>query len=407
MIIKKLAVPFINEKLLQQVEHCYIATAAISEAGFDFIRSRIPTKTKMEIVTGLDVPTSPEVLKRIWKNYQGRISLNIYTRNFFHANTYIFDLPFRKSVAFVGSGHCTLEGLKDGEELFYKITDAKEIENLKSWFIGYHEFAEPLNEALIQEYEWLYPTLKERDRATRAEKKQFLSLTTAGFSWDQLKLKNHYFQKEDYLTFANNKARFDTPELQEERKKVQTKLLTLHEQLKDHLGKLKLIAAADPTALVSSLDPKQHVDRQLRSMWLSYGSSANVEEGTHMRIQIDQNCISLCLVAGTPGSGKADREYFMKRMNEVEYRKHYFALLQRLGANYWMEIAGERKPIDSFAREDAVWEFTQTDQWMFYTFTIGMNYSISSVELSRETIATNLLKELDKLSLLYHQMKTP
>jgi hypothetical protein len=94
-------------------------------------------------------------------------------------------------------------------------------------------------------------------------------------------------------------------------------------------------------------------------------------------------------------------------MNEVEYRKHYFALLQRLGANYWMEIAGERKPIDSFAREDAVWEFTQTDQWMFYTFTIGMNYSISSVELSRETIATNLLKELDKLSLLYHQMKTP
>ena len=86
MIIKKLAVPFINEKLLQQVEHCYIATAAISEAGFDFIRTRIPTKTKMEIVTGLEMPTSPTVLQRIWRNYQGRITLNIYTRNDFHAN---------------------------------------------------------------------------------------------------------------------------------------------------------------------------------------------------------------------------------------------------------------------------------------------------------------------------------
>jgi hypothetical protein len=95
MLIKKLAVPFINDKLLQQAEHCYIASAAISEAGFDFIRSRIPTKSKMEIVTGLDVPTSPEVLRRIWRNYQGRITLNIYTRNFFHANVYIFDLPFR------------------------------------------------------------------------------------------------------------------------------------------------------------------------------------------------------------------------------------------------------------------------------------------------------------------------
>ncbi len=167
MIIKKLAVPFINDKLLQQVEHCYIATAAISEAGFDFIRSRIPTKTKMEIVTGLDVPTDPEVLRKIWRHYQGRITLNIYTRNSFHTNVYIFDLPFRKSVAFVGSGHLTLEGLKDSEELFYKITDAKEIENLKSWFIGYYEFAEPLNETLIQEYELVYPTFKERESKSR------------------------------------------------------------------------------------------------------------------------------------------------------------------------------------------------------------------------------------------------
>ena len=80
MIIKKLAAPLINDKLLQQAEHCYIATAEISEEGFDFIRSRIPAKTKMDMVTGMNGKTSVEVLRRIWKNYQGRINLNFYTR---------------------------------------------------------------------------------------------------------------------------------------------------------------------------------------------------------------------------------------------------------------------------------------------------------------------------------------
>ncbi len=55
MLIKKLAAPLINEKLLQQAEHCYIASASISEVGFDFIRSRIPPKCKMDLVTGLEL----------------------------------------------------------------------------------------------------------------------------------------------------------------------------------------------------------------------------------------------------------------------------------------------------------------------------------------------------------------
>jgi hypothetical protein len=54
-------------------------------------------------------------------------------------------------LGFIGSGTFTLEGIKDQEELFYKITDQKEVENLKSWFIGYYEFSEPLTEKMIQE----------------------------------------------------------------------------------------------------------------------------------------------------------------------------------------------------------------------------------------------------------------
>jgi len=417
MLIKKLAVPFINDKLLQQVEHCYIATAAISEAGFDFIRSRIPPRSKMEIVTGLDVPTPPEVLRRIWRNYQGRITLNIYTKNFFHANVYIFDLPFRKAVAFVGSGHFTLDGIKDGEELFYKITDAKEIENLKSWFTGYYEFAEPLSEELIREYEYLYPTLKQRDIASRQEKKQFIALTTAGFNWDHIKFKLQYFKKEDYLALSSSKARISTPEIQAERISVQNKLIQLHGLIRQHLHGLKLHEDHDQNHLVSSLDPADHPDHKLHTMWIAYGRSEadlkkyNPQPGLtdvmHLQIILQQKDVGVWLVPGKPNAGKADREYFKNNMNDAEYRNPFFKLLSGLGVGYWIEIAGDKKAIESFQNEEALWEFTKADDWMYYAFIIGKNYSPADIEISNENIATTITKEFDKLVLLYRHMKDP
>lgn len=415
MLIKKLAVPFINDKLLQQVEHCYIATAAISQSGFEFLRSRIPFKSKIEMVTGLDAPTSPEVLKRIWKNYHERITLHIYTRNFFHANVYIFDLPFRKAVAFVGSGHLTLEGIKDGEELFYKITDAKEIENLKSWFTGYYEFAEPLSEELIQEYEYLYPSLKQRDIVSRQEKKQFLALTTAGFRWDQIKFKLQYFKKEDFLVLSSSQARLATPEIEAERQRVQHKLIELHALIKDPLHRLKLFEDADPKQLVSSLHPANHSEGKLRSMWMSYGPgeaalkkdypTARWQEVMQVQLMLQQKEFGIYLVPGKVSTGQADREYFKKQMNEVEYRKQFFTLLTGLGSSYWIEIVGDKRVVDTFQNEEVLWEFTKADEWMHYAFLIGRSYSPGDPEISSEHLAATIVKELEKLALLYRHMK--
>jgi hypothetical protein len=411
MIIKKLAVPFINDKLLQQVEHCYIATAALSQTGFDFIRSRIPPKSKIEIVTGLDVPTSPEVLRKILRLYHERISLHIYTRNFFHANVYIFDLPYRKAVAFVGSGHATLEGIKDGEELFYKVTDAKEIDSLKSWFTGYYEFAEPLTEALIQGYDWLYPTLKQRDHQSREEKAEFLALTTAGFNWAHTKLKNQYFKKEDYLTFSSSKAHFNTPELLAERVSVQDKLRQLHEQIKSQVHKLKLHESAEPATIISSLDPAHHASHQLRSMWIAYGRNASdlyklgpsttLADVMHLQIILRPKDLGIRLVVGTPHTGEVDRAYVKNKMNDEEYRKQFFAHLLALGAGYFIEVAGEQQPIEAFQNEDSLWEFTKADHWLYFDFTIGINYSPEGVGISNENIADTIIMEFKKLVSLY------
>ncbi len=416
MLIKKLAVPFINDKLLQQVEHCYIATAAISHSGFEFLRSRIPFKSKIEMVTGLDVPTSPEVLRRIWRNYHERISLHIYTRNVFHANVYIFDLPFRKAVAFVGSGHLTLEGLKDGEELFYKITDAKEIENLKSWFTGYYEFAEPLSEVLIEEYDFVYPALKQREIVSRQEKRDFIALTTGAFRWDQIKFKLQYFKEEDYQVLSNRQARDNSADIQAARQVVYDKLLQLHASIEIALHRMHLYEHPDPSKRVSSLQPADHFEGKLRSICLSYGPSqaslkkdygnASFEEVMHLQLALHPQAFSIYLVPGKIKQGQADREYFKKQMHDEAYRKQFFTLLKSLGPAYWIEIVGDRRNVDTFQNEEVLWEYTQADAWMHYAFVIGRSYAPGDPAINSEVLPDNLVKELEKLALLYQHMKS-
>lgn len=412
MIIKKLAVPLINDKILPQAEHCLIATAATSEAAFDFVKSRLSPKCKIDIVTGLDGLTSPGVLRRIWRHYQDRITLKIYTKNFFHANVYIFDLPFRKSVAFSGSGHFTLEGIKDSEEIFYKITDPKEIEALKSWFTGYYEFAEPLTENLIDEYEWIYPSIRQREIASRQEKEQVMGLTTRGFNWETIRFKNQYFKKEDYLTFSNSKALLNTAEVNAERVIVHNKLLQLHDLIKDHLEGLGLYPTADPR---QDPDIANHPDQKLCSMHISFGrskmelakysSSANPIDFINLRISILQRDVGIWLVIGRPKGSKEDREYIRKQMEEAEYRSTFFKLIRDLGAGYWMEVAGERKAVDSFTAEDVLWEFTKSDDWRYYALVIGKNYAPGNPELGTEAIVATITKESDKLNLLYRHIK--
>jgi len=415
MIIKKLAVPLINDKILQQAEHCYIATAGISEVAFDFIKNRLSPKCKIDIVTGLDSLTSPQVLRRIWRHYQDRITLRLYTRNTFHANVYIFDLPFRKAVAFTGSGEFTMEGLKDHEEIFKKIIDPKEIEALLSWYTSYYEFGETLTENMIQEYELIYPALKQREIASRAEKKLFTELTTAGFNWDYFKFKNQYFKKEDYLVFGNAKVTLQTDAVHAERLAVKNKFLQLHESLQKYISGLKLQENTNAEAIVSSSDISYHTANKIQSMWLAYGrraaelkkysDDALFANFMSMQVIILPKNVGFWLVPGKAGTGKKDREFFQRQMLDAAYRATFFRLLSSLGAGYWIEIVGERKPVESFQNEEVLWEFTKADQWPYFDFIIGKNYSPGDVEISNDNITSTITKEFDKLILLYRHMK--
>jgi hypothetical protein len=402
MIVKKLAAPFINNKILHEAERCYIATAAISEAGFDFVRTRVSPKSRIEIVTGLDGLTSPMVLRRIWKHYRDRIDLRIYTRNFFHANVYIFDLPFRKGIAFTGSGSFTLEGLKDQEEIFHKTIDARDIEELKSWFTGYFEFAEPLHEALIDEYELVYPALKQREIASRQEKKQFIELTTGGFNWDTIKFKNQYFKKEDYITLGNSVASSLAEDIKAGRIAIQQKLLQLHDGIKQDLWALGLHANIDSRAIVSSPDPADHRDQKLRTMSIAYGQK---ESAMAWCVILRQKDLGVWGVLGKANENREDREHVQRSLQEPGYRSNLFKAIKGLGPHYWIEIAGETKLAEAFQTEDALIEFIKTDDWRYYDFTIGRNYAPGDAGISSENGARTILAEVNKQVVIYRLMR--
>ncbi|MEO5602123.1 MAG: hypothetical protein ABIR06_14485 [Cyclobacteriaceae bacterium] len=424
MIIKKLAVPLINEKLLHQALHCYIATSGISEQGFDFIITRLSPSCRVEIVTGLQIPTEPKVLRRILKQFTDRVRLKIFSKNFFQPNVYIFDLPYRKAVAFLGSGNLTLGGLKDYEEIFCKISDAKEIEALKSWFTGYYEFCEPLSDKLINEFEWVFPSMKQREIASSEEVREVLGLTTGAFDWESIRFKTQYFQKDDFLIFSNEKASLNTPEIIAARMIVQQKLLNLHTSIKQHLSVLKLYEGSERGTMVSSMDTADHQDKKVRSMWIAYGRSqqelalysanACVQDFMSMVITIRQKEVGLWLIPGNENAGWKDRDHFYRMMHEPEYRKTFFQLLQRLNLDennkenarkpYWIQIAGEKRPVHSFPDENALLDFTRYDDWKLYRFIIGRNYSPGDPEINSENISVTIEGEFGKLNLVYRHL---
>jgi len=414
MIVKKLLAPLINNKILKEAVHCYIASASISEPAFDLLMSNLPRNCSVDIVTGLDFPTHPNVLWKILRHYTGRVTLRIYTRNVFHSNLYIFDLPFRKRVAFVGSGSLTLGGLKDHEELFYKTDVERNAEDLKAWFRSYFDFGQDLSEKIIREYECLYPSLVARDNATKEDLKLLNDRITGRFSLTGINFSKQYFKAEDYASLDFSKMALDTPLISHERIMLQNKFLQLHEEIQSYMHTVHLYEHHDPAQIVSSTDPVKHYEHKVKTMGLSYGRAskelnhykAELTDLINIRLLLGAQDFRIGLQLGRPNGGTEDREYFRTEMANEEYRKKVFDLLKSLGKEYWIEVAGEKKQVDSFEDEEALQKFTSADHPEYY-FSIGRAYVPDDPALAEDTIVATIQKETDKLIHLYRLMKQP
>lgn len=412
MIVKKLSARFINDKVLHHAETAYFATATISEPGFEFIIDRLPKTCSLQIVIGLDLPTNPKVLWRILNEYGGRVVAKVYLKNFFHPKVYAFDLPHNKRIAYIGSGNFTLGGFKDNEELSYQISAFEEVEQIKDWFNGYFRESIPLSKTIIQEYEIIYPSLKEREASSRNEKKQFADFVTGSFNWDNINLSNQYFTKEDYFTFENSLTHLATPDVKSKRVKVQNKLLDLNDALSAYIKTKKIHAHYDSNHIVSSLDPLYHHEHKVRGMWVAYGRSApeldqyNAKHMDLIRLQviIRHHDFGIWLMPGKQNSGIEDRQFFRDQMKRVEFREKFFNLIKGLDSDYWIEVGGEKREVRFFETADALWQHTSLDDLQYY-FTIGRSYNPGDRQISETNIVSTIIKEFDKLFPLYRAMK--
>lgn len=395
MITKKLAVPLINEKILQQSVHCYIATSSMTEEGFEFIRSRIPAKCKMDIVTGLDEPTSPSVLWKILRNYQGRINLNIYTRNVLHANMFVFDLPFRKSIAFVGSGTLSLEGIKDSEDLFWKITDAKEIESLMSWYTSYFQFGEPLTEKIAQGYETLYRRLRARAIRSAQEKRDMMSLIAASSYLESVKFRGQFFKREDFTVLSIENAFSDNAALRLSRAALSEKLLQLHTLIADPLSRLQLELDGESER---SSDPARHIGTKVDSLSLVYEPRA-VARFFKLRFGITGRDVFLSATIGDERETSDQRRLFFQRLEEPSLLREFFRRFSTL-KGYSVEAGGKSRMVTSFRDEGELLSYLTTEDASLFDIKFLRRHLPGEPQLTSGAIEQMVVEELGVLSKL-------
>ena len=119
------------ENLLSEAIEVNIAVALCSNYAINALQN-VPKSCKLRIVTGVDLPTPLEVLRTLKIRYKKKA--RVYTESFFHPKVYIFRLKNKELVAYIGSGNFTEGGLLNNIEVFYKVEDQDECNNISGWF---------------------------------------------------------------------------------------------------------------------------------------------------------------------------------------------------------------------------------------------------------------------------------
>lgn len=380
MITRKLAVPLINEKILQQAEHCYIVASGISEPGFDFVRSRLAPKCKIDLVTGLDRPVSPSVLRRILNNYSERITVRIYNRNALNANMYLFDLPFRKSLAYIGSGGLTMDGLKDQEELFWKIVNPKEIESLLSWFTSFYEFGTPLTAQLVDSYEPVYHAMVQREIVSMREKE--IAMASALINWDSINFRNQFFQREDFDAIR---------ESQKAGEKVREKLLGIQEKVGIEFQRKGLYPVH---TVLTEIE-----ETILREVFISFSNSPSGFTPGFMRIDVGVSSSWFFVRLRMLGNADETKERmkFLEGLTDDDFRNTWFAAVKGL-SGYAIEVAGKRRPVESFAKDVLLIEWLKAQLSEAQPVTFERRFFPGDPKIRLDTIKTTFLEEVLRLN---------
>lgn len=408
--------------ILKNCDELWVASAMVSDYGFNFIQGQINKFAKQHYLVGIDLPSSPKVLSLFKElELENKIECRIHHNSgrLFHPKVYIIRTN-EKLIAYVGSGNCTEGGFDRNLELSVKIEEQDFCNNLLIWFNSLFKFGKPITEEFLNSYNVLFESRKERIKQDRKELNTIFPESNLKINLDEIDFTNQFFKKEHYKAFEGNKPFNQSDTINQERLSVRKQLYKLHDNLLPKLNAKiwDLHHHYDVGHIVSSAEHSNYTGNEIDALWIHYGRNEEEikEYGKDetpldfMRLQviIHKDCIGIWNRVGKDRGSKIDRDNLKEKLiNNPDFRYNFYSIISNLPDNYYITINDTTKYIKEFANERELTDFILMDNIRYY-FIIGIDYSPDDVRISKDNIIDTIIENFEKLyptyALIKHQL---
>lgn len=422
---------------LDQAKEVCIAVALMKDSALDSLQQIIPKNAKQRYLVGIDLPTTPSVL-RILKSLESKtFEAGIFkTTKTFHPKVYIINDGSKLS-AFVGSGNLTDGGLSDNIEMSLVTHDQEVCNSLREWFNNLYSISYPLSDENIEEYESHFKSLATVEEQSKVARTR-IKLKKAEQTNDPLKdidFSNRYFSYDHHAAFRPEIWRSRAPGSNDERHATYEQFYDLNRQIFPLFKTYGLSDLSHHKTKEYIVSHYFHADgftsNELSAMWLSYGKKQNVIEEyqnlfptpkrgiknperesqsfiNHARLQIIIHHVSIGIwlfYGKKNGGSKFDRDHFKRQMNSKSYRDRFFKLFKDLPHEYFISLNdNDEFHIDYFQDSDSLHNYCKRDDPKNH-FIIGRNYKIEDDAMSLLRLPMTVLEEFQRLHPLYDMMR--
>ena len=415
------------KKHLPKAKQLSIAVALAKKGTLERILKLVSLECKINILVGIDLPTSPEALNflrlKMLENKNINALLYYQTTQFYHPKVYIINID-ENVISYIGSSNLTDGGLSQNLEVTFKTSEKLRCIEVQDWFKKTFQNGYPITIENIIKYQekcdstiFIKPLKKKYDFSKTVFNKDE--------SLDEIDFSTRFFKKDHHYAFRSE-LWFDTDrKANKEREKTKDRFTELNQlifsQFEDYgIEDLYHNKINHLVSLDYQLNPED--PRKLSAMWLSYGKSQSeidkyremVDEKqqkyqtfihhARLQIRIELKSIGIWILFGKENGSSFDRDYFRQMMTKENYRKEFFSLIKKLPEEYWIKINEEKKFCNTFADAQQLQAFCKKDSLDTY-FIIGRDYNIEDDEMSIQNLPIVTLEEFQRQFPIYNLMR--
>jgi HKD family nuclease len=400
---------------LKSAKEAYIAVALMKEYGLAVIENNIQNNCSLKLLIGVDLPTTPSVLKRALILNQSAVPINCKispARPVFHPKMYLMRLENNNWVAFLGSANATQGGLNTNTELTVQIESPNQCSALLRWFDDLYTKSRNLTAQYVAEYEAVYKKNLSLRNTQKSNLDKLQNIPAAQFSDTLFVNSTQFFSQEDFEAFRLDKH-FDNSDLATKRRSsVRDKFLELDTMLFPRFndyGIFDLHHTDTPLNYTSQWFHSRGALSRKDALWLHYGKSAEQRAGdrftNHSRIQVilrnnEEAFVGIWLFVGKPNFSIADRQNLRERLNADSYTEALFEQFSLLGESYYIHIEDNSFPLSDIVDATHLRTILRRERNGVYFF-IGRDYDPNAEELSVDNIGEHILAEFSKLYKIY------